>query len=383
VAGLTSTGFEAKSLDTVLAEIEADEKNLLGLSLNVRPTSVMGVINGVFATKLSELWDVANEVWASQHPDTATGVSLDQLCQITGVLRQQAKQSTVTLSLSGTPGTPIEALRRVKHNATGTYWTNPLSATIEAASAVLVDFVSEDFGAVAALAGSLTIIDTPVAGWSAVTNPLDAALGQNTETDAELRARRARLLVVSGKGTLDAIRADVLAVPDVDQANVYENTTLVTDADGVPGKAFEVVVIGGTNDAIAQAIWDSKPAGISAYGGATGTALDALSASRVVAFTRPTEILVHVALTAVTASGWQGATADIAQAIVDYGATYQMGDDVVRAKLLASYLEVQGVADDGGFCIGIAAAPTGTANIAVGSREIARFDTSRILVALS
>ncbi len=382
MAGLDTTGFVSKDVDTLLAELEANEKSAFGNSLNVRPTSVMGVLNGIMATKFNELWDVGNEVWASQNPDTSTGTSLDQLCQLTGVLRKAATQSTTTLALSGVNGTVIEALRRVKNSQTSTFWTNPASATIGAGATTPVAFNSEDFGPIAALAGTLTIIDTPVSGWESVTNAADATLGISGESDAELRVRRAALLTAIGKGTIDSIRADVAAVTDVLSVVVFENFTGVTDSLGLPAKSFEVVAEAGAANDIAQAIWGAKPAGISAYGQTTGNALDALGATRVVGYTTATPKNVYVTLTAATGTGFSGLTADIAANIVNvYGAQEFIGDDV-SYNAVGAHAFITGVKDVPNFHIDFFAAPTASSSLVIGIRERAKFDSSRFVVYL-
>src|SRR5262249_36114068 len=80
-----------------------------------------------------------------------------------------------------------------------------------------------DTGPLPAPAGTLTVIDTPVAGLSSVTNAADAILGRNQETDSELRIRREEELRAAGKGTVDAIRALLLEVLNVVQAKVLQN----------------------------------------------------------------------------------------------------------------------------------------------------------------
>lgn len=379
MAGLDSTGFVNKDVDTIIAELEAGEKDAFGQSVNVRPTSVFGHLNGIFGTKFAELWDVGNDVWASQNPDTATGVSLDQLCQLTGVTREAALQSTVSLALSGTNGTAIPAFRRVKNVATGTYWTNPLSATIGAATSTYVDFVSEEYGEIIGLAGTLTVIDTPVSGWASVTNELDAVLGQEGESDAELRVRRAALLVSTGKATVDAIQANMLKTTGVLDAAVLENVTSLTDANGLPPKSFEVIVDGGTANAIAQTVWDNKPAGISAYGSSTGTAVDALGNNRIMGYTVVTPRNAYVAVTATTGTGYSGATADFAAAFTAYGTTRKISDDVSHNALIAAAF-VAGVTDITDLRADFSAAPTATSNLPVGIRERAKFDSSRVTV---
>jgi len=74
-------------------------------------------------------------------------------------------------------------------------------------------------------------------------NRQDAEPGREEETDAAFRLRREQLLRVAGAATVEAIRADLLALDGVADATVYENVTMVTDGDGVPAKAFESVVL--------------------------------------------------------------------------------------------------------------------------------------------
>ena len=50
-------------------------------------------------------------------------------------------------------------------------------------------------GAVAALAGTITEINTPTRGWVSVTNPAAATVGTPAETDAELRIQSHHLAV--------------------------------------------------------------------------------------------------------------------------------------------------------------------------------------------
>lgn len=393
MAGVTETGFEAETTDTLKTAIENELKLAFGNSFNVRPTSVAGVLVGIMSRKLADLWEAAESIWGSQYPETAFGSSLDQLGLLTGTTRLQATHSEVTLALTGTPGTVIPTGSRVRNSDTGTFWrlkTSNGNITIPSTSAATGTFESEDFGEVLGVAGSLDTIDTVISGWTAVNNTADATLGRDQETDADFRLRRSELITSQGKGTLDAIRSDVLACTGIVGATVNENVTLVTDANGLPGKSFEVIVRQGTAASadIWQAIWDSKPAGISAYGTTTGPALDALSGTRYVAYTPVTEVSMYVAVSAITTGGtFTGLTAslvnDIKLAITAYEETLESGNDVVRKALEREVLEVSGVFDiSGDLRVDRFASPTATSNTAIGFREHANFDTSRIDVTL-
>lgn len=386
MSGVTENGFEAETVDTIKTAIEDALKAAFGASFNVRPTSVAGILIGVFSQKLADLWDASEAVYGSQYPDTAFGLSLDQLALLTGAQRLPARRSEVVVGLTGTPGTPIPVGSRIVNSDTGTFWRlaeENGDVTIPAASATTATFESEDFGEIIGLAGTIDEIDTVIAGWTAVDNALDATLGRDVETDAELRLRRAQLLQAQGAGTLDSIRTAVLAVDGVIQVTMLENVTLVEDANGLPAKSFEVLFLheDADFDEVAQAVWDNKPAGISAFGSDTGTAVDTNETSHVMAFTEADDVLIYVALTATTASGF-GESTDIEESILAYGALLLMGDDVYKEAAQAASF-VAGVKNVPDFRIDVFASPTATADITIDAREIARFDSSRITVTLA
>ncbi len=393
MSGVTDEGFEAETVDTLKTAIEEELKTSFGESFNVRPTSVAGQLIGVFAQKLADLWDAAEAIYGSQYPESAFGQSLDQLATLTGVQRLPATRSTAVVGVTGTPATVIPTGSRIINSDTGTYWRtieDDGDVIIPAASATTANVESEDFGEISGLAGTLDTIDTVISGWDTVDNAADADLGRDEETDAELRIRRTGLLTSQGKGTVDAIQADVLAVPGVLEVFVFENVTLITDVNGLPGKAFEVVLReDGTAEVadIFQAIWDSKPAGISSYGTEAGTATDSLGGTRYTAYSTVDEIEIYFAITAVTTGGsFAGLTASlvtaIKEAITGYGDTLGIGDDVIRQQAIAAYLAVEGVYDHSQLYLDDAAAPVASSNIAIDIREIATFDTANISVAL-
>lgn len=377
--GVTSTGFNKKDLDTIKSEIEASLKADISPALNLLATSVFGQLVGVFADKVREIWDVDEAVYNSQYPDTASGSALDNVAAITGAVRLPATKSTVTLDLTGTPGTLIPAGRQVSVVGTGDKFVTLIDVTLTGGSAS-VAAEALNTGPIVGSSGTITVIETPVAGWATVTNPLDADVGTDIETDAAFRLRRENLLAVSGAGTLEAIRAAVLSVTGVVQALVFENVTLTVDVNGLPGKSFEVVVQGGTDADIAQAIFDTKPAGIESFGTTTESVTDSQGFSHDIEFTRPTEIDIYIDVDVdVTAAEYAGDAA-VETALVTEGDTMEVGEDVIYVRFQCVPLTVSGVVDVTDFKIDVTASPTGTSNIAIALRELARFDTSRITV---
>ena len=378
MAGLTSNGFESKDFDTLLTELQDALHAEFGDGFDVTASSPMGPINAIYAAKLSELWELMQDVYASYSPTNAYGAGLDQIALLTGSVRQDQSRSVVLASVSGTPGTVITTNAQAKHSETGSLWYPATDVTIPAASAVTAYFNSVDYGPVTALAGKITLIETPVVGWTAVTNLADADPGALAESDQSFRIRRARDLARAGSSTLRAIIADVGEVSGVESVIAFENVTDEVDDENLPAHAFEVLVEGGDATSIAQAIWDNKPAGISAYGTSGANAADYNGVSKYVAFSRPTDVDIYVALTAVTAFGF-GVTGDIAGGITGYGASLAAGDDVHWTRLFgASY--VTGVENVTDLRVSTSASPTATSDIEISRRQRSAWDSTRITV---
>lgn len=111
-------------------------------------------------------------------------------------------------------------------------------------------FDAQNYGPVVAPVGSLTMIMSPVSGWSSLTNFEQGAIGRLQETDEELRLRFKRSLSSQGAATVEAIRSRVLQeVPSVTSVLVFENVTLTQspmtisfNEDFIVGNTTEVKV---------------------------------------------------------------------------------------------------------------------------------------------
>jgi len=381
-AGLSSTGFTPKTAVEIADEMAATQRATIDPTLDTSAESVVGNLNAVTATKLRELWELAELVYGARSPRNASFAALDDLCAITGTTRAPATKGTVSLRLTVAAGRTIPA-GSVAHVAgdTTNRWVTLADAVNGTGSSaqITVAAEAETAGVRLAYAGTLTVIATPVSGWSAVTNLADATPGRAVETDAALRLRREREIQGPGAGTVGAITAALSAVASVRQAVVFENPTDTT-VDGIPPHSFEALVLGGTDAAIRAALWKAKPAGIRAYGSTSGTTLDTEGVARVVAFTRPTELSVYVTLAVGARRDTYAGDAAVKAAVVAWGDTLLAGDPVRIARVIETVMGVAGVEDVVAF-VGLASGAVYAVNLAVLLRQRATFDTSRITVA--
>ncbi len=358
--GLTSDGFEIKTVEEILEEIGEEQLAIIDPALDISPDQPLGQINGIYASKLAELWEAVAVAYNAFNRGAAEGFLLDAIGLLTGTLRLPATKSQVTATVNLAATTTLSA--GVVANVSGqpsVRFVLTEDVTSTSSGNYPANFEAEVTGPVAANAGTLTVIATPAAGWNSVTNALDADLGTDIETDAAYRLRQITEQTAAGSCTVDAIRADLLRIPGILQAFVFENTTMTTDGDGVPPKAYECVVYDGVvpdvdDEDIGQVIWDNKPSGIETYGDTSVNVVDSTGATRTVEFSRGTNVPIYM--------------------------TYTLGQDVVALVFKSVALNVTGVLDVTAFTLGFSASPVGTTNLTIGSREIAVLDTSRIVV---
>jgi uncharacterized phage protein gp47/JayE len=266
--GLTSQGLRIKRIDEVVFELGVAFRSDFGEEANIDPeTSVLGQIIGVYSERDALLWELALAVYQAGFPDSAEQVSLDNVAAITAIERLAATRSTVTARCSGTIGVLLTAGRIVSVTGTGARFQLIADATIGGSGFVDADFEAVELGEVQAPAGSLTVIETPVSGWTSVLNEEDADLGSSVESDVELRLRRRDSLRVIGAATVDAIRARLIdEVDGVTDAIVFENDTDVTDGGGRPPHSIHCIVAGGADVDIAEKIFETKSGGIATFG---------------------------------------------------------------------------------------------------------------------
>lgn len=241
--------------------------------------------------------------------------------------------------------------------------------------------------------GEDAIVDV-VAGWSGVVNPLDASVGNDAATDADLRILREQELQSGGSSPIDALRAELLEVPGVVATTIFQNVNDVTDGDGIPPHSIEALVRGpDAPDAdFDQSIFDALLAGVAAGirthadpagTPVTGTALDSEGTAHTMKFSRPTNvnIWVDVELTKDPDNYPSDGDDQVKLAIVEYGDAQNTGKDVVASALIgAIFAAVPGILDVTLLQIDDAAAPSTSTTIPISLRQLAVFDTSRITV---
>lgn len=382
--GLLPTGFAAKPLAACKGELEDLVRARFGAGVNLAPEGPWGQFIGILSERESLLWDLAQAVYVSRDPGQATGAAQDAICAITGVSRTAGTRSTVMVLLTGTPGTSLLAGRIVSAQGDRTArFVLQSNTAITGEGTVLAEFAAEAVGPVRSPAGALTVIETPVAGWTGATNPLDAVAGSYAESDSALRLRRAASFGGAGDATTAAIATRVRRVTGVSAVEVFWNDSGTTDSDGIPPHAAEVLVSGGADADVAAAIWAAKPVGIALAGATSITVTDVAGREQAVRFSRPIGQPIYLAVTVAKDSAYPTDGDDqIKAALATWGALHlATGADVYPRALIPTVMAIAGVYDVPSLYVGLSASPTSEAPLIFAPRERAEVDAARITVA--
>lgn len=343
--GVTAQGFVRKPYTVILEELQAKARSgeYFGSDVDLSDENYIGAEIKLKAWALDQQWQLAEAVYYSFDMDNAEGVALARLAKLGLTERKDAVYATVDLVFTGDAGSSIPIGTQVE-TETGIVFETTVLAEIGEAGQVTVQAQCMTSGADGNVpASSISVIKTPIAGIDTVSNPSAAENGRGIETDAELRERYHEAPASSGSA-LDSILADVAELDAVEDVIGNENTGNEEDENGLPPKSFEIIVYGGTDAGIAQAIYAKKGAGISTYGNTSYTITDSKGKTHVIMYSRPVDTPIWVKFILETNSGWSTEQeSTVGQYAVDYINALQTGQDVYAWKIASLLAGVSGL----------------------------------------
>jgi len=401
----TGTGFAYGTLGTLIpaGSIVSVDGNPTARFVTTADATIVAGTNEVQKIQFSAVPDAGDWTLVFDGEETGTFAFNDVAATIQTSLNALSNLSAVTVSgdytagftitFAGADGSFDQPLLQVgtndltntgiQVNVNFTEFTKGVLPNVE------IDLQAEAAGQIVAYANTLTVIESPLSGWDSFNNPTDVDPGNEIETDAEFRRRREITLSTAGAGTVDAIRARLLEIDEVEDARVFENDTDVTDVNGRPPHSFEAVVLGGDDQEIIDTIWLVKDAGIATDGDITGSAIDSMGFAHAVKFSRPDEIEIWLELDITVGPNFPvDGDETLKEQIVAYALTnFRISDDLIvygTVSIASAIGEDGGVADiiDYVIRVGTTASPTLDDNISIADDEIAVLDTSRITVTI-
>ncbi|EFK2027629.1 baseplate J/gp47 family protein [Escherichia coli] len=387
-ATVTAEGISAPDYQTIRDTLTSYFQQIYGSDAYLEPDSKDGQMVALVALAIHDANNTAISVYNCFSPATGYGAALTSNVKINGIARRGATNSTVDLLLTGTAGTSIT--NGTVKDTNNMIWRLPASVTIGVGGTVTVTATCSNSGAVAALAGTITTINTPTRGWASVINPAAATVGAPAETDAELRIRQGQSVALPSLTPFEGVDGAIANVAGVTRHKLYENDTGATDSNGLPPHSISAIVDGGDVTEIAQTIRGNKGQGTATYGTTSVTLPDTYGNPHVISFSRSTDVPIYGHITLKAFTGYTSQIGvQIQQAVADYINGLTIGDDVLLSRIYspanlgvvsggnARYYDIQEL------LIGKSAGSVAAANIIIAYNESASCKPENIVLTVT
>ena len=129
MAGISDQGFAIKRLTEVVSDLRAKAVELFqdltvpGETVDTSDSAVIGRLINTVSPSLADLWEAAQQDYAAFDPNSATGVALDNLAALGGIIRQEQTFSTAQVILTGDTGTVLALGLSIGSSVDTSQWT--------------------------------------------------------------------------------------------------------------------------------------------------------------------------------------------------------------------------------------------------------------------
>lgn len=395
--GMTENGFVPKRLADILESITTNVKNIQDPRtgeypfINESADSIFGQFAQIIAEELSICWEQAYQASVQFDPISATGSALRSLVQINGITPSYGAKTELLMTLGGTAGTVIPEGSLIANEAGTEQYATTTSVTINSEGTATVNAVCTEAGPKKPAPNTIISIQTPVAGWSSAKNTSIVAEGDTADTDEELHIKQQRATSATSYRQVDAIISGIMNVDGVKFARLYVNNETSTDDRGIAGKTLAPVIVGGTDEDIANVLRLKIGATDNTQGNLANPVVytGELGDTQTIDFYRPTEVPIYIEidLTVTDGSVWNEESINkIKQAILKYTEYDQSGlyglppgGDVFLSRLYTPINSVPGFTVTS-LKIGTSSEALDTEDIAIDWNKIATISASNITI---
>lgn len=393
----TAAGLVVPQEAEILAGVQTDYSDAFAGNLNPALNTPQGQLASSTAAIVADSNAVLAEFVNQIDPDTADGFMQDAIARIYFLDRSPGAPTVVACTCIGAFGTVIPVGAQAQDTSGNRYLCTD-GGTINVSGTIVLNFANVVDGPIACPPNTLNVIFKAITGWDTINNPAPGVLGRLVESRAEFEFRRANSVALNAHGTKEAIYANVFNVPDVLDVFVTENVTNdpleygATDYVLTPHSVY-VGVVGGTGQAIGNAIYVKKNLGCDMNGNTTVVVPDTSYSPPYptynITFNRPDPlpIFYRVELTD-SASLPSNIEALVRAAIVasfngiDGSQRVRMGGTILASKFYTPVSHIGPEVSILSILIGVSA-PGALNSIAVGIDQTPTLDPNNILVVLT
>ncbi|KEI18244.1 baseplate J/gp47 family protein [Clostridium haemolyticum] len=335
--GITKNGFKKKSFVELIEEFRdrLKSQDSFGENIDFTEQDPLYQFSLPYIYLLSELWEVAEHSFYSASPKMAEGNILSSKGNYIGIARKQGNKATGIITVTGDKDIEVP-----KGFIIGTK-DNILFTTIETkiipeGGTVDINIIAEEIGEQSNVPeGTITEIIKPILGVKSVTNKSKTENGEYRESDPEFRERYDKSVSLRATNIFDSIKARISEVTGVKDVFVDVNYTMEKKGD-VPPKSFHVVVFGGEDKAIAQAIFEKYAGGIQPYGTTIVEIKDSQKQKHLIGFSRPKFKNIWIKLKITKGTNYpEDGDKSIKNIVKAYFDSFKIGQNIILYKIIS------------------------------------------------
>lgn len=343
--GLTNLGYRRRTFEEILQAKIDKARELFGEDINTEENTALGKYIRINAYDQYNVEELAEKIYYSIFPQTASGQSLDRLGWSFGMSREAAVPARYRVQVKGGANQTIE-IGFLVSTETQLNFYNTEEATTDANGDCTIIVECVEAGTIGNVKPSdICKIVNPVAYIDEVIGIELEQVGEDEESDYDFLKRFE--IVRDGKGSCNeaSIISALLNIPTVNGAYVVANEG-TEEADGIPAKMIACYVDGGNDyhQEIAEAIFDKKPIGVGTYGQIIVPVEYGGLKEYEVKFSHSSEVDVYVKLSMITNNNFEtDGTDKIVTNIVNYIDSLAIGNSLITTAMYSQVYSVAGV----------------------------------------
>jgi uncharacterized phage protein gp47/JayE len=292
---ISENGIQIDDLYTIQNRLVSAFKSIYGDDVNLDSDTPDGQLLGLFSQELANVHQAVSFIVQMLDPYQATGQWLEQRAMYAGITRITASYSYIDdVIITGTPKTKIPT-NSIFIDRSKNKWVSTEEVTLNSNGSARTKFRSLELGNYIINSLEEFTPSTIIVGIERVTANSNSYGGVDEETDEQLLNRFMLSHSINNFDDRQGLQSALLNIIGVSKCIVYENFTSNTDEKNIPPHSLNAVVLGGSDEKIAEVITKKKIGGCGLHGQIEITHLqDGLS--RKVFFDRPTKIDINVSM---------------------------------------------------------------------------------------
>lgn len=296
-------GLKVATTAEIFEYLKSELEHIITNNVNLEQNTPDGQILNIFTLAIKEMSDILQYNYNAINVNTAVGVNLDNLATLNGIRRNNGSFTIVPITVTINQNVSLQGLDDNLDLESGTGFTIGdnegnnyiltrsvvLEYTPETAQYVL-EFRAQYKGKNEPILNNIQNIITPQIGVISVSNesaPL--VIGEEEESDYNLRKRFYLSYSNSGWGEFNQIIANIVdKVPNILSINGENNRSSFTSQYGTPPHSVWLIIEGGADQAIANAIYERLGTGTGMRGSVAVDIWDVYNNCETIRFERPT-----------------------------------------------------------------------------------------------